>query len=148
MDPETMHFAPQETYCVSGEGSGDWLLAALREMGLAPHEATEMATYWGALMAAHKWVAVRFLPQEVVGKRFPLSVVGEGGGGEDGLEGEGGVEGVQPDLVLRVYLIFKSLAEPIPGYRTSEEFPTSFVSAEALEREGKFVVVEWGGVRM
>ena len=121
-----------EIFCMAGSAGGAWLLRALARLGLSPAERTDMATYWGVLMARHAHVAAAFVRQEVLEARAPLRVA------------------PQPARVLRVFLCFRGVAGgELPGGRAPSAppaLPEAVGGALGEEgRAGAFWAVEWGG---
>lgn len=96
-----------------------FLQKSLAAQGLSVSEAKEFIDYWAPHMHGKPYVYVYFMPQPDYDKLIPLSV------------------SPKPDTVIRVYMLFKQLNQPI------KVEPEKFVTPV---REG-FTVVEWGGDR-
>ena len=106
-------------FCVPGEETAAFLQEHLAQMGLEPREYNEMIVYWLPLMQDNAYNLVSF-QQEAYTQRAELMIAPE------------------PDSVLRVFMAYKALDEPI------EIEPQT---VEPFERTG-FCVVEWGGAQV
>ncbi|MBR7165285.1 MAG: hypothetical protein IKD18_03305 [Clostridia bacterium] len=102
--------------CVKGSETAAFLERALAEMGLSEREANEFIIYWLPQMEVNPYNLISF-QQEAYTTSAELTIT------------------PAPDSILRVFMAWKPLDEPI------EVVPQSFT---AFERQG-FVVVEWGG---
>jgi hypothetical protein len=105
-----------EGFVVRGEDTVSFLQSTLAEIGLRPEEYNELIIYWLPWMEHHPFNLIHFAGEEYT-SIARMTVTPE------------------PDSLLRVFMVFKELSEPvsIPG-QTFEPF----------ERDG-FSVVEWGG---
>jgi prepilin-type N-terminal cleavage/methylation domain-containing protein len=92
---------------------------ALLAQGLKESEAKEFVEYWAPRMQGNPYVYVYFMPQSDYDALIPLHVT------------------PKPDTVVRVYMLWKQLDEPIA------------VSPEVFHAPARtgFTVVEWGGDR-
>ncbi len=106
-------------YVVAGEDTAEFLQTTLAAMGLTPKEYNEFIVYWLPRMQDNPYNLITF-QEEVYTESAKLHV------------------NPQPDSILRVFMVFQSLEEPI-----EVEKPV----IESFEREG-FTVVEWGGSEM
>ena len=106
-------------FCVPGEETAAFLQEHLAQMGLEPREYNEMIVYWLPLMQDNAYNLISF-QQEAYTQRAELMIAPE------------------PDSVLRVFMAYKALDEPI------EIEPQT---VEPFERSG-FCVVEWGGAQV
>ena len=105
-----------EGFCVAGADTEAFLEYALAELGLSQREANEFLIYWLPQMEDNAYNLLSF-QQEAYTDSARLTVTPE------------------PDSVLRVFLAWQALEEPVD------------IAPQALEpfqREG-FTVVEWGG---
>ncbi len=94
-----------------------FLAEKMEEQGLQAKEYDEFVEYWAPRMKSKDYVYVYFMPQSDYDKLIPMQI------------------DPRPDTIIRTYMLFKSLDEPI------KVEPQKFV---APERKG-FTVVEWGG---
>lgn len=133
IDPET----GREYYCLFWEGMPDWdydfsqgfcvagadtrvfLEEALAELGLTEQEANEFLIYWLPQLEGNAYNLLSF-QQEAYSDHARLTITPE------------------PDSILRVFLAWKVLEEPV------EIAPQRL---ESFQREG-FTVVEWGGCKI
>lgn len=133
IDPET----GREYYCLFWEGMPDWdydfsqgfcvagadtrafLEEALAELGLTEQEANEFLIYWLPQLEGNAYNLLSF-QQEAYSDHARLTITPE------------------PDSILRVFLAWKALEEPV------EIAPQHL---ESFQREG-FTVVEWGGCKI
>ena len=106
-------------FCVRGEDAAAFLEEALRELGLTDREANEFLIYWLPQLEANAWKLLSFQTDAYTDHaRLTVSP--------------------QPDTVLRVFLAFQALEEPV-------DIEPQILTAPA--REG-FTVVEWGGCQV
>ena len=130
IDPET----GREYYCLFWEGDGEnsydlttgfvvpgsetaaFLENTLAQMGLSPREANEFLIYWLPQMETNSYNLISF-QNEAYAEKVEFSIQ------------------PTPDSVLRVFMVWKELDEPIAIA------PQTF---NTFERDG-FTVVEWGG---
>ena len=106
-------------FCVRGEDSAAFLEEALSKLGLTDREANEFLIYWLPQLEANPWNLLSFQTEAYTGHaRLTVSP--------------------QPDTVLRVFLAWKPLEEPV-------DIEPQILTAPA--REG-FTVVEWGGCQV
>lgn len=106
-------------FCVTGEDTGEFLRQTLSSMGLTPKEYNEFIVYWLPLMEGNPYNLISF-QSEIYEESAKLTIT------------------PQPDSMLRVFMAWKALEEPI-------NIPAQTVAP--FEREG-FTVVEWGGCRV
>ncbi len=103
-------------FVVKGEDTAEFLQDILGKIGLTPREYNEMIVYWLPKMQHNKYNLITF-QTEAYTEEAKLYI------------------DPSPDSLLRVFMVFKSLDEPIEI--EEPEF-------ETFERVG-FTVVEWGG---
>lgn len=103
-------------YVVKGEDTAEFLQAKLEEIGLTPREYNEFIVFWLPKMQDNPYNLITF-QNEVYTDNAVLEIE------------------PQPDSVLRVFMAYKALEEPI---EIEEPEITPF------ERTG-FTVIEWGG---
>lgn len=106
-------------FCVAGEDTGEFLRETLSHMGLTPKEYNEFIVYWLPLMEENPYNLISF-QGEIYEESAKLTITPE------------------PDSLLRVFMAWKSVDEPV-------EIAAQIV--EPFEREG-FSVVEWGGCQV
>ena len=106
-------------FCVRGEDTAAFLEEALRDLGLTDKEANEFLIYWLPKMEGNAYNLLSFQTERYT-DRARLTVT------------------PQPDTVLRVFLAWKALEEPVDV----EPQPLT-----APDREG-FTLVEWGGCQV
>lgn len=106
-------------FVIPGSETRAFLEFALSEMGLTDREANEFLIYWLPQMEGNPYNLISF-QQETYTQSAELTIT------------------PAPDSILRVFMAWKPLAEPI------EVQPQSF---NPFERVG-FTVVEWGGARI
>ena len=106
-------------FCVAGEDTAAFLEEALRDLGLTDQEANEFLIYWLPKMEDNAYNLLSF-QAEAHTDHARLTV------------------SPQPDTVLRVFLAWRALEEPVDV----EPQPLT-----APAREG-FTVVEWGGCQV
>ena len=106
-------------FCVRGEDTAAFLEEALRDLGLTDREANEFLIYWLPKMEGSAYNLLSFQTEAYTGRaRLTVSP--------------------QPDTVLRVFLAWKALEEPV-------DIEPQILTAPA--REG-FTLVEWGGCQV
>ena len=108
-----------EGFCVAGADTRAFLEQALAELGLTEREANEFLIYWLPQMEGNAYNLLSF-QREAYTDRARLTIAPE------------------PDSVLRVFLAWQALEEPV------EIAPQAL---EPFQREG-FTVVEWGGCKI
>lgn len=107
-------------FCVKGEDSANFLECSLAKLGLSREEENEFIVYWLPKLEANKYNLISFQTTRYT-DAYKLNV-----------------EPV-PDNMLRVFMAFKGLDEPVDIVQQDlESIRGNFV------REG-FYVVEWGG---
>lgn len=106
-------------FVVKGEDTAEFLQQTLSKIGLTPREYNEMIVYWLPLMENNKYNLITFQTEEYT-ENAKLYI------------------DPKPDSLLRVFMTFKSLDEPIE-IEAPEIVP--------FERQG-FTVVEWGGAQV
>ena len=106
-------------FCISGEDTAAFLEETLSALGLTDREANEFLIYWLPKMEGNTYNLLSF-QAEAYTDHARLTVT------------------PQPDTVLRVFLAFKALEEPV-------DIEPQLLTAPA--REG-FTVVEWGGCQV
>ena len=109
-------FDMTEGFCVKGCDTAEFLADVLPRLGLSFREANEFIIYWLPVLEANAYNLISF-PVEEYSEAVKLTVEPE------------------PDTVIRVYMVYKPLEEPV------EIAPQEIVTPA---REG-FTVVEWGG---
>lgn len=93
----------------------------LSAMGFNEKEKTDFITFWGPKVSATPYALVHFMTTKAYGETIAeLNCT------------------PKPETLIRTYLLFTPLNEPIPGYLY---YPESF---KKTERKG-LTVVEWGG---
>lgn len=106
-------------FVVADKDVESFLTDALARQGLNKTEADEFMEYWAPRMHGQPYVYVYFMPQSDYNKLVPMDIT------------------PKPDTVIRVYMLFKQLNQPINV--TPQVFSPP-------ARKG-FTVVEWGGDR-
>ena len=106
-------------FCVRGEDTAAFLEEALRDVGLTDQEAKEFLIYWLPKMEGNAYNLMSFQTKAYT-DHARLTV------------------NPQPDTVLRVYLAWKALEEPVDVEPQTLTAPV---------REG-FTLVEWGGCQV
>jgi hypothetical protein len=104
-------------FVVAGSATREFLQEKLAEMGLTPKEYNEFIVYWYPQMKDNPYNLIHFATDEEYGAHAQLDI------------------SPAPDKMLRVFMVFESLTQPV------EVAPQSF---ESFVRSG-FTVVEWGG---
>lgn len=110
----------KEGFVVKGKDMAQFLEEKLEILGLTPREAEEFIVFWLPKLEANAYNYIRFAAKEEIDRNMPLNI-----------------EPV-PDTVIRVWMIYKALAEPL---EVKEK------KLVALERIG-FAAVEWGGIEL
>ena len=106
-------------FCVAGADTRAFLEQALAELGLTDREANEFLIYWLPQMEGNAYNLLSFQREAYTdGARLTITP--------------------EPDHVLRVFLAWQALDEPV------EIAPQAL---ESCQREG-FTVVEWGGCKI
>lgn len=108
-----------EGFVVKGSETAAFLQQALEEMGMTPREYNEMIVYWLPMMEGNPYNLISFQTDRYT-ELAGLSI------------------SPQPDSLLRVFMAWQALEEPV------EVPPQEF---SAFERTG-FTVVEWGGTQV
>lgn len=106
-------------FCVAGKDTGEFLRQTLSHMGLTPKEYNEFIVYWLPLMEGNSYNLISF-QNENYEESAKLNIT------------------PKPDSLLRVFMAWKSVDEPVE------------ITAQTVEpfvREG-FTVVEWGGCQV
>ena len=115
----TEHYDLSEGFCVAGADTAAFLEDALAKLGLTRREANEFIVYWLPQMEQNPYNLIAF-QQEAYTEAAKLTVT------------------PAPDSLLRVFMTWKPLAEPVDI--PVQELP-------AFNRHG-FTVVEWGGTQI
>lgn len=108
-----------EGFVVKGSETAAFLQQALEEMGMTPREYNEMIVYWLPMMEGNPYNLISFQTDRYT-ELAGLSI------------------SPQPDSLLRVFMAWQALEEPV-------EVPPQELSA--FGRTG-FTVVEWGGTQV
>lgn len=106
-------------FVVADKDIESFLMDALTKQGLKKSEAQDFIDYWAPRMHGQPYVYVYFMPQVDYNKLVPMNIT------------------PKPDTLIRVYMLFKQLQQPLSV--TPEQF-------YAPKRVG-FTAVEWGGDR-
>lgn len=106
-------------FVVAGDDTALFLQEKLAQIGLSPKEYNEFIVYWLPLMQNNKYNLIHFAQEEYT-ENAELIIV------------------PKPDSMLRVFMIYKSLDNPI---KIQPQF------FETFKRKG-FSVVEWGGTKL
>lgn len=109
-----------EGFVVKGINTVAFLEQALAALGLTEREAEEFILYWLPALQKNEYNYIRFTSADEINENMPLSIT------------------PTPDTVIRVWMTYKGLHEPITV--TAQELT-------APERDG-FTVVEWGGTEI
>ena len=104
-------------WCVAGADTEEFLQETLSAMGLTPREYNEFIVYWLPRMQDNAYNLITF-QHETYEDTAKLTIE------------------PQPDSILRVFMVWKSLTEPVEV--ETPDAPAGFA------RDG-FTVVEWGG---
>lgn len=116
---EEMKWDISTGFVVEGSKIKEFLQEKLFLMGLTPKEYNEFIVYWYPKMQENKYNLIHFAGNEYTDTAV-LSI------------------NPKPDSILRVFMVYKALEEPI---EIQEQ------ELETFQREG-FVVVEWGGTQV
>ncbi len=108
-----------EGFCVAGCDTAVFLENALAQLGLTRREANEFIVYWLPLMEQNPYNLIAFQQKDYT-ELAKLTVT------------------PAPDSVLRVFMAWKGLEEPV-------DIPAQ--ALPAFERQG-FTLVEWGGTEL
>lgn len=106
-------------FCVPGENTAAFLEESLSKLGLTRREANEFIVYWLPRMEANAFNLIAFQSDDYT-SRAKLTITPE------------------PDSLLRVFMAWRPLAEPV-------EIPEQ--DLPAFDRTG-FAAVEWGGAEL
>ena len=106
-------------FCVPGENTAAFLEESLEKLGLTRREANEFIVYWLPRMEANAFNLIAFQFDDYA-SRARLTIT------------------PQPDSLLRVFMAWRPLAEPV-------EIPEQ--DLPAFQRTG-FAAVEWGGTEL
>ena len=115
----TEQYDLSEGFCVAGADTAAFLEDALARLGLTRREANEFIVYWLPQMEDNPYNLIAF-QQEAYTEAAKLTVT------------------PAPDSLLRVFMTWKPLDEPVDI--PAQELP-------AFDRHG-FAVVEWGGTKL
>ena len=103
-------------FCIAGKDTASFLETALAQLGLSRREANEFIVYWLPLMEKNGYNLISF-QSDIYTDSAKLEIY------------------PKPDTLIRVFMAWKSLDEPVQIEPQSLDSP---------ERSG-FTVVEWGG---
>jgi len=106
-------------FVVRGEDTKDFLQETLSKMGLTPREYNEFIVYWLPRMQSNKYNLISFIGQEY-DEYAKLKI------------------DPAPDSILRVFMVFKGLDNPVKVEQQD---------IKPFERKG-FAVIEWGGTEV
>ena len=106
-------------FVIKKEQVEDFLNEKLKQLGLNQKETNDFIDYWAPRMKNEPNVYIYFMPQSDFDRLIPIEIT------------------PAPDTIIRIYMLFKSLREPISVQEQEIITP---------ERKG-FTVVEWGGDR-
>jgi len=106
-------------FVIKTEEVENFLAEKLQKLGLNRKETADFIEYWAPRMKSLSYVYVYFMPQPDFDKLIPIEII------------------PNPDTIIRVYMLFKSLDEPITVHEQEIITP---------QRKG-FTAVEWGGDR-
>lgn len=104
-------------FIVEGKNTAEFLQEKLSKLGLTPKEYNEFIVYWLPQMINNKYNLIHFATKEEYDDRAELVI------------------DPKPDSMLRVFMVFKKLDNPIS---------VEPQQIKSFERKG-FSVVEWGG---
>ena len=107
-------------FLVNGTDNIEFLEEKLAKLGLTEREAEEFIIYWLLKLQNNKYNYIRFASMEEINKNMPLDF------------------SLEPDTLIRVLMVYKSLDEPI-NIKVQQLI--------APERRG-FVAVEWSGTEI
>jgi len=103
-------------FVVKGENVKEFLQEKLSILGLTPKEYNEFIVYWYPLMQNNEYNLIHFAGEQYI-KTAPLTITPE------------------PDSIIRVFMVYKSLEEMV-----------QIEEQELITPErGGFTVIEWGG---
>ncbi|EJD48454.1 hypothetical protein AURDEDRAFT_85731 [Auricularia subglabra TFB-10046 SS5] len=134
-NPAQTDVSPSNSVLLNVPDVPAYLDAALTAMTLPTEARTSFITYWLPAILRHKQIALRFLPQEEYEPAAPLKVT------------------PVPDIVTRVFMLFRGVDPDPPLLEWSTHLPTDWASiigvdtARALE-PSLFRVLEWGGMEV
>lgn len=109
-----------QAFCVAGEDAEDFLERSMRRLGLNDRERTDFVSYWLPHLEANRYSVVQFMATADYERYAKLDV------------------SPKPDSVLRIFMIFRAVSEPIPV--GAPELP--------MGKRSGFTVVEWGGASL
>ena len=118
--PRNANWDLSEGYCVAGADTVSFLQQKLRDFGLLPKEYNEFIVYWLPQMQNNPYNLITFQWEEYE-RIAQLDIT------------------PAPDLVLRVFMVFEPIQEPVEISHPSER--------AVLVRQG-FTVVEWGALKI
>ncbi|TCD66905.1 hypothetical protein EIP91_000744 [Steccherinum ochraceum] len=118
-----------------------YLDACLKALGLHTEARTSFITYWLPTMLKHKFVILRFVPQDSYEQAAPMVV------------------SPAPDVIVRVFMIFKGvIADDIESWPLSKARANRDVSmwreavgltkVDQLRDKSLFRILEWGGMEV
>ena len=116
-------------FIVRGSEVREFLQEKLAEIGLVPKEYNEFIVYWYPKLQDNEYNLIRFADAENFGLGDEYSNFAEL------------IISPEPDSLLRVFMVYKSLSESEVRTLQTTIIPQTFPK---FERNG-FVVVEWGG---
>jgi hypothetical protein len=119
-EAETKFEVANEGFMIKGSDAASFLEEKLATLGLNEREAEEFIVYWLPILEANNYNYIRFESTEVINENMPLSI------------------SPAPDSVIRVWMSFKGLDEPIEVNEQELKTPS---------RDG-FTVVEWGATEI
>jgi hypothetical protein len=108
-----------EGFVVKGSDTAEFLQSKLSYLGLKPREYNEFIVYWLPILQKNPYNLIRFAGKDYA-ESTPLTIT------------------PKPDSVLRVMMLYRPLASPVP---------VKPQTLQPFERKG-FTVVEWGGMRV
>ena len=107
-------------FVVEGKDTSGFLEEKLAKLGLTEREAEEFIVYWLPKLEQNKYNYIRFATEDEINENMPLDI------------------SPKPDSIIRVWMVFKGLDEPIDVLEQDLKTP---------ERKG-FVAIEWGGTEI
>ena len=116
---------PEEGFVVAGPDTASFLEEKLAILGLNEREAEEFIIYWLPVLQRNAYNLIRFATPQAIEEAMPLAL------------------DPAPDAVIRVWMAYEPLEQPIPDLPEQTLLP---VDREALQREAGLLVVEWGGM--
>ncbi|CAA7263591.1 unnamed protein product [Cyclocybe aegerita] len=112
----------------------------LQELGLHTEARMSFISFWLPAMLKHKYIALRFLPQDAYERAAPLAVT------------------PRPDVITRVYMVFQGVGdEDLASWDAARKRGTKEqgiwkyivgVDKSRIEDKGLFRVLEWGGMEI